>query len=216
MRYRDYKIFAPNNYYHVFNRGVGKQDIFLDDQDFKFFLLRANENLFPEQIKKQEGHPLGKWQYVRKQLPVGAFSMISDCLMPNHFHFLIRQNGDCPISKIVTKISTGYSMYFNKKYERVGGLFQDQFKAVLIENDSYLLWLSAYIHNNPKVAGLVKKLEDYKWSSYLDYIGQRQGTLCDKDFILKQFPSPDAYKKFVEDAYEKIKERKDLEGLFLD
>jgi putative transposase len=136
--------------------------------------------------------------------------------MPNHFHLEIRQNADIPISKLIAKVCTSYGKYFNKKYEKVGGLFQDAFKAVHIESDSQLLWLSAYIHNNPKVAGLIENLKDYQWSSYPDYAGLRQGTLCDKNFILKQFANVDAYKKFVDDAFEKIKERKDLEHLFLD
>jgi hypothetical protein len=136
--------------------------------------------------------------------------------MPNHFHFLIRQNGILPISKLIAKVCTGYSMYFNKRNERVGSLFQDAFKAILVDSDPYLLWLSAYIHQNPTVAGLVKNPEDYQWSSYLDYVGARKGALCEKDVILGQFPNVRAYSKFVEESLAKIKERKDLEHLLLD
>ena len=136
--------------------------------------------------------------------------------MPNHFHLVIKQLSDLPVGDIVSRVSNSYSKWFNKKYDRVGSLYQDTFKAVLVESDAYLMWLTAYVHNNPKTAELVKDLKDYPWSSYLDYIGLRQGTLCDKDFILKQFANVDVYRKFVGDAYEKIKERKDLKNLLLD
>lgn len=79
------------------------------------------------------------------------------------------------------------------------------------------MWLSAYIHNNPRTAALCGDLNSYQWSSYLDYVGLRQGTLCDKGFILKMFDSNvDAYQKFVADAFQRIRERKDLENLLLD
>ena len=223
MNNRDYKKFAPNQYYHIYNRGVGKQDIFLDDEDRKFFLLRLKESLFPETQKTAvwklpDGRLLGSAHtpYVRKMLPANSFSLLCYCLMPNHFHFLIKQAGLTPISKLISKVCTSYSKYFNKKYTRAGHVFQDKFKSVLVVDDSQLLWLSAYVHNNPRVAGLVKDLKDYQWSSYLDYVGARQGTLCEKGFIFKQFTNVITYNKFVEDAFKKIKERKDIEHLLLD
>jgi REP element-mobilizing transposase RayT len=222
MKNRDDKIFAPNNYYHIYNRGNGRMVIFKDDEDRKFFILRLRENLFP---KPQEGSPLGgasiaaeaaHTPYLRKSLPPEAFCLICYCLMPNHLHLLIKQNGIILISKLIAKVCTGYSMYFNKKYKTVGHVFQDCFKSVLIGDDSQLLWTSAYIHNNPKTAGLVSELKDYRWSSYLDYAGLRQGNLCNKNFILDMAGGQEAYKKFVEDAFVQIKEQKDLNRLFLD
>jgi putative transposase len=225
MKNRDDKIFAPNNYYHIYNRGNGKMDIFKDDEDRKFFLYRFRENLYP---KPPEGNPLGRLggasiaaeahtRYIRKTLPPEAFCLLCYCLMPNHFHLLIKQNGILPISKLILKVCTGYSMYFNKKYETVGHVFQDCFKAVRIENDSQLLWTSAYIHNNPKTGGLVEDLKDYQWSSYPDYAGLRQGTLCDQSLILGMMQNNrETYKKFAAESYIKIKERKDLEYVLLD
>ncbi|MDP2932641.1 MAG: transposase, partial [bacterium] len=137
-------------------------------------------------------------------------------LMPNHFHFEMRQNADVSISKLLTKISTSYSKYYNKKYDHTGHIFQDQFKSVLITGDEQLLWLSAYIHANPLVAGLVKRLEDWQWGSYPDYIGLRQGTLCEKASILDQFKSVEEYRKFVESSVVEIKKRKEMESLLLD
>jgi putative transposase len=136
--------------------------------------------------------------------------------MPNHFHFCIKQNSALPISKLLLKVCTSYCKYFNKKYNKIGGLLQSKFKAVLIDSDSQLLWLSAYIHQNPHTAGLVENLEDYKWSSYLDYIDKRKGNLCDFKIILNQFSEPLAYKKFVDDALPLIKQRKNIQHLLLD
>ena len=219
MKNRDYKVFAPDHYYHVFNRGVGKMDIFQDEEDYKFFLFRLKEYLFP----KTEDAPLvrgassvSRRGYIRKALPQGAFRLICYCLMPNHFHFLIMQDTELSISKLMSKVCTGYSMYFNKKYERTGTLFQDQYKAVLVDSDAYLLWLSAYIHNNPHAAGFVKNLQDWQWSSYPDYTGLRQGILCDKEIILKISGPSKTYSDFTHQALKKIKEKKDLENLLLD
>ncbi len=228
MNYRDYKHFAQNNFYHLYNRGNGRQDVFLDDEDRKFFLFRLKENLFPLKAVFRGLPPEDCLQggasivaeshtpYGRKILPPNSFTLFCYCLMPNHFHFLIRQNTELSISKLVGKVFTSYSKYFNAKYEQVGHVFQDRIKAVLVENDPQLLWLSAYIHNNPLTAGLVKDLTDYPWSSYPDYLGLRQGTLCEKDFIIKMVGSPELYKKFVADAAIKIKERKDLLQFLLD
>ena len=215
MNYRDYKTFAPGNYYHIFNRGNGKNDIFLDSQDYGIFMRRLIENFFPENEIPKEQSSLDL-KYKRKSLPAGAFSLICYCSMPNHFHLLIRQNSDVKVSKLIQKLCTGYAKYFQKKYAHTGHLFQGAFKAIHIENESYLMWLSAYIHQNPLVAGLVTNLEDWPYSSYLDYIGKRDGRLCSKDIILDKFKNPTDYKKFVEDSGELIKQRKELKFILLD
>ena len=126
------------------------------------------------------------------------------------------QNNDVPITKILHRVCTSYSIYFNKKYERVGNLFQDQYKLVLVEDDSYLNWLSAYIHQNPSVAGLVKHLVDYQWSSYPDFVGARQDNLCEKDIILDRFKNKSDFEQFVLSSFDIIKEKKELEDLLID
>ncbi len=203
MNNRDYKEFAENEIYHIYNRGVGKIAIFKDDEDFKVFLFRLKENLFPELINKN-GAP--KSSYRRKILPPNSFDLISYCLMPNHFHLLIKQNSNIPISTLISKLCTGFSKYFNKKHNRVGSLFQDKFKSVRIQKNEQLLWTSFYIHNNPKKAGMVTNLSDYIWSSYPDYAGLRNGTLCKKDIILEQFNYP--YLKY----FNNIKNPKEIEN----
>jgi len=189
MKNRDYKNFAQDEIFHTYNRGVGKMKIFLDDEDMTVFMSRLYENIFPEKKKLQINI---KTKYQRKFLPPNSFELISYCLMPNHFHLLIKQKTDLPISQLISKVCTGYSMYFNKKYERVGSLFQDTFKATLVKTNEQLLWTSLYIHENPIKAHLIEKLEDYKWSSYLDYAGLDMG-ICKKDIILGQYKNPKSY-----------------------
>lgn len=214
MNNRDYKFFSSGCYYHVYNRGIAKQPTFITDQDYKAFLYRTKENLFPEIMELRNKNKPARLH--RKPLPKNAFSLICYCLMPNHFHFLIKQNTTLPISELIKKICVGYSKYFNKFNDRTGGLFEHKFQAVKVETDAYLLWLSAYIHQNPKVGGLVSSLKDWEYSSYLDFICNRDGKLCEKDVILGQFQNIQDYENFVKSSFEKIKERKDLKYLFLD
>lgn len=217
MNNRDYKQFVEGEYYHVFNRGVGKMDIFRNDNDFLFFLILLKENIHPEMVpisgSRRAPSPGG---YVRELLSANSFELVCYCLIPNHFHLVIKQLGDTSVSKLILKICTSYSKYFNKKYNRVGSLYQDQFKAIHIDDDEYLLWLSAYIHQNPKVAGLVKDLKDWKWSSYPDYVGLRQGSLCKKDVVLERFKNVKEYVDFVDSGFDIIKNKEELKDLWLD
>lgn len=209
MGIRDYKQSGAGEYFHVYNRGNGKNKVFLDEEDYKFFILRVNQNLFPDTYKT-------KYSY-STPLPKDSFSVICYCLMPNHFHFLIRQNREIPISKLMLKVCTSYSKYFNKKYKNVGHIFQDQFKQVWVDDNSYLVWLSAYIHENPKVEGLVNDSLNYNWSSYSDFVGPGRGPIkCDREIILEQFNGSKDYCDFTDSSAEIIKERKDLDVLFLD
>ena len=214
MKNRDYKQFAAGTIQHIYNRGVGKMDIFQAESDFVNFIKRLNLALgSTRMVQVSQGSSLLRII----PLPKEAFTILCYCLMPNHFHFIIRQNTDIPIGKLISKISTSYSMYFNKKYNHVGGIFQDQYKAIVIDSDSYLLWLSGYIHNNPKTAGIVSDLKDYPWSSYLDYTGKRKGILCNQSLILGMMANNRArYTKFVDESYLTIQKRKDIEHLLLD
>lgn len=196
MNNRDYKQFASGTLYHIFNRGTAKTKIFLDREDYGLFLSRLREYLYPEKV---DTAALAKTrQYVRGQLPSGVFDLLCYCLMPNHFHFLLHQKTELSASKLISKLCTSYSKVFNYKYKRVGALFQDQFKAVQIVSNEQLLWVSAYIHQNPLKAELVKKVEEYTYSSYPDYMGLRTGTLCKKELIMEQCGNdPVAYRKHI-------------------
>ena len=146
-------------FYHVFNRGINKQPIFISDPDYQFFLRKLND------LKNKYDH-----------------SLYAFCLMPNHFHISI-QTRKVPISKIMASLGTSYSMYFNRKYEHFGPVFQNRFKSILIENDSYFLKLSQYIYLNPVKANLAKNPLDYKYSSIREALGKEQLHFLDGDII---------------------------------
>ena len=169
-------IFVKDCHYHVYNRGVAKQDIFLSDKDRRRFI---------EKIQKYS-----------KEFDV---KVLGYCLMLNHFHLLLKQEGDLPISEFMRHLLVAYSMFFNKKYSRVGPLFQNRFKAKLIEKDSYLLQLIRYIHQNPlEILPKTFSLSDYEWSSYSVYLGLRKESFVDTDFLLGYFSKKNPIKDFRE------------------
>lgn len=209
MRRRDYKEFAAGSSYHIYNRGNGRMKIFRDEQDYLNFLKRLRMVL---------GKARGTLASTIRLVPFESddFSLIAYCLMPNHFHLHVLQRGDVPISKLILKLCTSYSMYFNHKYDHVGHVFQDQFKAVLVESDNQAAALSAYIHQNPKTAGLIPVAEQWPYSSYPDYIGLRDGNLSDAESIISQFGNRAEYRRFVEEGYDDLLERKRIAHLLLD
>lgn len=150
------------------------------------FLVQPSEKQvsFIEQFAKQDN----------KQVSLTAY-----CLMPNHFHFLVKQTKENGISNFLSKFTNSYTKYFNTKHERVGPLVQGVFKAVHVETDEQLLHLSRYIHLNPVTSFLIKEadLETYVWSSYPEYLGLSKYTISDKEDVLGHFKNPKAYKDFV-------------------
>lgn len=191
MLTRDYKHCGPGEYYHIYNRGNAREDIFLDSEDYGFFLLRVAQNL-----NLTENFPRGF-----RPIDRGAFSLIAYCLMPNHFHFLLQQNSTIPTSKLIGKVCTSYSMYFNKKYRRVGHIFQDQFKQKNIPSNRYLLALSSYIHLNPVDAKITTDVWAYKWSSIREYSGLSWcgRRVTEPDIVLDQIPGK-SYLEFLRDG----------------
>lgn len=204
MNHRDYKKFAKDQMYHVYNRGVGKMNIFNDIEDRKVFMFRLWENFHPDEAKKRSYSKPSSYPR-RKYLPAGSFDLIAYCLMPNHFHMLVRQNTELSFSNLVSKLCTGYSKYFNYKYSRVGSLFQDQFKSVRVESNEQLLWLSMYIHNNPFKSGITDNPINYEWSSLREYTGLITSDLCNKKIILDQLSKPDQYFKYLEDENDRFR-----------
>jgi len=198
MNKRDYKITGEDGYFHIFNRGNGLQDIFLDDDDYNFFLLKLKQNMYPDASLKRM-HPL----------PEGSYSLLSFCLMPNHFHLLLRQNKKYAVCQLLLRVCSSYSKYFNKKYTKVGHVFQDRFKQINIEDDEQLLWVHAYINLNPVIDKVNKNAGDYKWSSYNEILGVSDG-FCDKSFILEKLKNPEGIKKFFDKALPVLRINKKL------
>lgn len=196
--------FAPGEFYHLYNRGTEKRNIFSTKKDHERFLslLYLCNGSLPVDAYFQ-GETVGEVKEVERGEPlidVGAY-----CLMPNHFHLLVREVADGGISRFMQKLSTGYTMYFNNLHERTGSLFQGRFKSTHVQNDRYLKYLMAYIHLNPvklvepkwKESGIQDRknaahfLEGYLYSSYLDYLGHDR----DEEIILTKKALPDYFEK---------------------
>lgn len=203
------KIPIKDGYYHVYNRGVNKQNIFENNQDYAVFLNYLKEALSPNTIpiNKVEVQVNGIAFLKPKRQPknfCNKLVLIAYVLMPNHFHLLIKQNEKDSMEKFMRSISTRYSMYFNKVYKRIGPLFQGVYKAVNIEDDNYLLHLSRYIHLNPKplFSDLTKA-----YSSYPEYLGVKNTVWLDPHPVLDFFENStlpevrkfNEYKNFVEE-----------------
>lgn len=208
-------IFANEQYYHIFNRGVEKRITFTNKRDFERFIETIDfyrmEN--PPSRFSFKNRPIILKKELKNEYIV---EIICFCLMPNHFHILAKQLKEEGITKFASQISNSYTKYFNIKYKRVGPLFQGSFKAVRIENDEQLLHVSRYIHLNPLIDYLIKDLSNYKHSSYPEFIKNSNG-FCKKNVILSNFPKPFAYKQFVLDQEDygrsiKLIERQLLDG----
>lgn len=158
------KEFASQEYYHVYNRGVEKRDIFLDEQDYTVFMGLLKKYLSAIPNKKQNNNS-NRHTYSTLN---NELNLVAYCLMPNHFHLLFYQHTDDAITKLMRRVITGYVMYFNDRYKRVGTLFQGRYKAAHINADAYLHHISRYIHMNPN---------DYETASYSSlpfYIGSKK------------------------------------------
>ena len=205
-------LFAPGEFYHIYNRGTEKRNVFMSRADrnrFMALLYFANQNE-PVDLKLQ-GRTL--LEIVEPRAGTPLVGIVAYCLMPNHFHLLIREIEEGGISKFMQKLTTGYTMYFNKKYERNGSLFQGRFKATHVADDIYLRYLISYIHLNPikliepkwKEAGIANKvraeqyLETYVSSSYLDYLGKErpEGMILAREALPEYFSSGTDFKTFV-------------------
>ena len=171
-------VFAKGKYYHIYNRGANRQRIFRNPDNY-LFLLRK--------LKKY---------FIRDRITIIAY-----CLMPNHYHFLLRQDDDISIADFIQAIFNSYTKAFNKMHNRTGTLFEDRFQSKLVDKEAYLIHLCRYIHRNPIDAEtpLVQALEDWPYSNYLEWIGRRNGSLVCHEFIQSYFPNREDYIHFVHD-----------------
>lgn len=197
MNNRDYKKFTSGTISHIYNRGNNKEIVFRDNDDYRAFLYRLALALGFE-TKDLSENPMFKFPYSRIRITPekrDMFKLHSFCLMPNHFHLLIEQQGKTPISKIISRTCTSFSKYINKKYNRVGHLFQDQFKSVLIETNPQFMWTSAYIHMNPVKSKMVNNPNEYNWSSYKDIVGKRDLPIVHRDLLIEIFGNTEKLEK---------------------
>ena len=222
MPYRSIPL-ATGEYYHVYNRGVAQQPVYLLKKDYQRFLLSLEFYLhkdYPFKLSNLlqlsddvRGSVLS--ELVKKNnkfVEITAF-----CLMPNHFHLLLQQKTEGGISKFMKLITDSYTRYFNTRHDRVGPLFQGQFKAVHVSKNEQLVHLSRYIHLNPLVSFVVRdeKFLNYPWSSLGFYSKKEQG-MVEPDIVLGQFRSARQYLKFVLDQKDYGRKLEQIKHLVLE
>jgi len=219
------KVYKENRCYHAYNRGVDKRKIFMDEQDYAVFLHLLKYYLSTP--CGTDNHPLSNTPgAVIRPRPVENLhkevDLLAYCLMPNHFHLLIKQKTVDGMTKLVHKLLTIYSMYFNRRHKRIGHLFQGRYKAVLIDNDKQLIHLSRYIHLNPvKLTG--SGPVGWPYSSFEYYLGKKFAKWIKPKEVLECFDKLEnkkffgtrysSYRDFVSDN-EDLKEA--LGGLSID
>lgn len=213
-------IFANEEVYHVYNRGVEKRVIFKNQTDYqraintmryyRYLNLELRFSYFNNLSS------LERQSYLRKlhNQPL-KIEVLCYCLMPNHFHMLVRQKSDSGIKNYVAAFSNSFARYFNTKYHRVGPLFQSEFKAIRVEDDEQLIHLSRYIHINPLTSFLIKQenIESYPWSSFPEYLNKTTDSFCNTLDILEHFPSTKEYKLFLLDQINYARELHKIQDL---
>jgi putative transposase len=167
---------AENEYFHIYNRGVANRLIFDSRDNYDFFLVKVNHAFNPSEIK-----------------------IICFCLMPNHFHFVIQQLVHDGISRFMGLVCNGYAKALNNQRGSTGHVFESKYKIKHINSENYLLWLSRYVHRNPKEACLVQRCVDWGYSSLHDLLAEKRHSFVDAEVILSQFASVAEYVRYVED-----------------
>ena len=180
--------FIQGAYYHIYNRGANRTSIFLDEADFLDTLKRMKE-------------------YAARF----SIAIIAYCLMPNHYHWLVRQDGLTEARLLPQRVFNGYVKAFNRRHQRTGTLFESEFKANPVEEDGYLRHLCRYIHINPVKDGFTTAPELWPYSNYLEWIKARNGTLVDHRFIDEFFPDMYKYQQYVQDYFGQRKSAKEKE-----
>jgi REP element-mobilizing transposase RayT len=166
--------YLPGHYYHFYNRGAHRLSVFREEDNYLFVLRKMKA-------------------YCRSLHLVP----IAYCLLPNHYHWLVRQDGEEPAGRLPQRVFNSYGKAYNKRYDHSGTLFEGDYRVKRIDRPAYLLHLCRYIHANPVIHGLVDDVVDWPYSNYLEWIGEREGTLVDHEFVRAHFPVADDYRAFV-------------------
>jgi len=217
--------FVNNEYYHIYNRAVPNSLLFQEDEDYQKFkrgLKDFNNKSYYEEraamVRKYGFKELSSFL----ELTEKVVAVVAYCLLPNHFHLILKQLTTNGIPKFLHKIGTSFTNFNNKKYDRPGSLFQGTYKAIHVDNNDYLLWLSGYVNGNCEIHGLADT-ESYQWTSYSHFLGAKPDDLVvDNEIILNQFKelkelsSLTGYGKFVKVVIEESRKRKDLEKYLLE
>ena len=172
---RNKVTWLPGHYYHIYNRGARRKSIFYTSANYLFVLRKLKRYCLEFDL-----------------------TLIAYCLMPNHYHFLVRQNGENRAGLLPQRVFLSYTKAFNKSYQESGTLFEGQFKVKHVNNEPWLLYLCKYIHFNPVKDGIVSSPDAWIYSNYLDWINERPGTLVDREFVIDHFQGPEHYRLEME------------------
>ncbi len=181
--------YQPGNYYHLFNRGARQLRIFREEENYIYVIKQMNK------------------YYNQLELTIIAYS-----LLPNHYHLLVRQDGENSAGLFPQRVFNSYSKAYNKRYDHSGTLFEGSYKVIEITTENHLRHLCRYNHVNPVKDGFVMKPEDWLFSNYRDWVGLRAGTMVDHGFIETFFGMTESYRKFVSDYLEDLQLQKELVG----
>ena len=168
--------YLSGSYYHFYNRGRSRLSIFREEDNYLFVLRK-----------------------IKHYLPILELTMIAYCLMPNHYHFLVRQDGEPSAGLLPQRVFNSYPKAYNKRYSHSGTLFEGNYHVKQVQSDTHLMHLCRYIHGNPVKDGMVSNPANWPYSNYLEWIGEREGILYDPGFVHQNFISSAAYRVFVLD-----------------
>jgi len=210
--------------YHLFNRSVAKQPIFTSSKEFQRFLDVVDFYRFKKPaIRFSYYNRLQIDERLRfiKSLYNGEnlIEIYSFSLMPNHFHILAKQLHDEGIKLFMSQIQNSYAKYFNVKKKRSGALFQEMFKAVRIESDEQFVHVARYIHLNPLTSYVLREpseLENYPWTSFIDYMGKRTLPFLNRSMLMSHYPTTKKLKKFTMDQVDHQRKLKEIKHLMLE
>jgi putative transposase len=197
------KSFVPNSMYHVYNRGVDKRIIFVDERDYAVFLSFLKYALLSdEDVQKHQVIDAGLLSSatrfnLRREGLHGVVELVSYCLMPNHFHLQLFQYEANGVTRLMQSIATGYVMYFNKRHGRTGALFQSRYKASKIDSQAYWDHISRYIHLNPLDLG--SDYKNYQYSSFKQYEGKVEAEWVRPGLVIDSYRTPKDYVRFVDE-----------------
>lgn len=217
--------FVTGERYHIFNKSVAGQPIFLDKWDYKrvlevmqFYCFQNPGLRFSYYNRLQVDLKISFWNDLikngKKQVTLLAF-----CFMPNHFHFLLKEAEENGIKTFLSNFQNSYAKYFNTKTERKGAVFLSMFKGVRIITDEQLIHVNRYIHLNPLTSYIIKntnELETYQWSSYIDYLGIRKERIVDKELIMGLLKTTERFRNFTLDQTDYQRELEKIKHLSFD
>ena len=209
--------------YHVLSRGVDKRKIFMDDSDnYRFIhdLFEFNDEAPAANNFHKFNDIVSRYSEVKRQPRKLLVDILSFCLLPNHYHLMLANRAENGISMFMRKLNVGYAKYFNEKNERTGALFEGRYKSIKLEKQAHFIHLPYYIHLNPldlfapewragelkNYKGSVKFLDSYRWSSHLDYLGEKNfPSLTSRDFLLEIFGGEKGYRKKISEYLKDLK-----------